>query len=206
MREALKVVARAAALVAVLPALASYVIRAGLMGRDRALQGSTQMLALIPGLRGEYLRRAFLARTLAGCHATAAISFGTIFSRTEARIDERVYIGPGCNLGFVHIERDALLGSGVHVTSGSQTHGTGDVDTPIRDQPGHPTLVTIGTGAWIGNAAVIMADVGRHSIVGAGAVVTRPVPDSVVAAGVPARIIRYRRAHPHEASGEPIAT
>jgi len=37
-----------------------------------------------------------------------------------------------------------------------------------------------------------MADVGRETIVGAGAVVTRPLPDRVVAAGVPAQVIRRR--------------
>jgi virginiamycin A acetyltransferase len=192
MREALKAVARGIALIVVLPALVSYAIRAALMGRDRAIQGSTQMLALLPGLPGQYMRRAFLSRTLARCHPTAVVCFGTIFSQTGARIDDNVYVGPGCYLGLVHIERDALLGSGVHVTSGRQTHGIGDLDTPIRDQPGQLTLISVGSGAWIGSAAVIMADVGRNSIVGAGAVVTQPVPDSVVAAGVPARVIRQR--------------
>jgi acetyltransferase-like isoleucine patch superfamily enzyme len=38
-----------------------------------------------------------------------------------------------------------------------------------------------------------MADVGRDTIVGAGAVVTKPLPDEVIAAGVPARVIRSRR-------------
>jgi len=37
-----------------------------------------------------------------------------------------------------------------------------------------------------------MADVGRDSVVGAGAVVTRPLPAECIAAGVPARVIRYR--------------
>ena len=36
------------------------------------------------------------------------------------------------------------------------------------------TLVRIGAGAWIGSAAVVMADVGANSIVGAGSVVTKP--------------------------------
>jgi acetyltransferase-like isoleucine patch superfamily enzyme len=37
-----------------------------------------------------------------------------------------------------------------------------------------------------------MADVGRNAVIGAGAVVTSPIPDNVVAAGVPARVIRDR--------------
>ena len=107
-----------------MPALLSYAIRQRVLGRDRALEGSTQALSLVPGLVGQYLRRAFLAQTLAHCHATAIVSFGTIFSKAGARIDERVYVGPGCYLGLVHIERDVLIGSGVHITSGRQTHGT----------------------------------------------------------------------------------
>ena len=63
---------------------------------------------------------------------------------------------------------------------------------PIRDQAHHRTRVRIGQGAWIGSAAVVMADVGRNSVVGAGAVVTKPLPDDVVAAGVPARVVRTR--------------
>jgi acetyltransferase-like isoleucine patch superfamily enzyme len=72
-------------------------------------------------------------------------------------------------------------------------HGTLDSDRPIRDQPGTPTPVRIGEGTWIGSAAVVLADVGRHTVVGAAAVVTRPLEDYVVAAGVPARVVRRRR-------------
>jgi acetyltransferase-like isoleucine patch superfamily enzyme len=66
------------------------------------------------------------------------------------------------------------------------------VDRPIREQPGTPAPVRIGEGTWVGSAAVVLADVGRHSVIGAAAVVTRPIEDYVVAAGVPARIIRHR--------------
>ena len=192
MREALKAIVRALAFVAVIPSLISFAIRARVIGRDRALEGSTQLLALVPGLAGQYLRRAFLAHAITSCHASAAISFGTIFSQTAARIDEHVYIGAYCSLGLVHIERDVLIGSAVHVTSGRHTHGTADTSVPIREQEGARTLVRIGEGAWIGSAAVIMADVGRYSVIGAGSVVTHAIPDGVVAAGVPARVIRQR--------------
>ena len=78
--------------------------------------------------------------------------------------------------------------------SGGRTHGIDDLGVAIRDQPGSPERVRIGAGAWIGSAAIVMADVGRDSVVGAGAVVTRSVPDRVVAAGVPARVVKRRDA------------
>lgn len=109
-----------------------------------------------------------------------------------ARIDEHVYIGPHCDLGLVHIEHDAMIAAGVHIPSGAYTHGIDVSHRPMREQPGLQRLVRIGAGAWIGNNAVVMADVGEDSIVGAGAVVTRPIPPRTVVAGVPARVIRSR--------------
>ena len=191
LRESLKQLARGTATVVVSPMLASYFIRARIIGRDRALEGSTQWLGLIPGVSGEYLRRAFLIRTLDHCSTTCAIGFGTLFSQAGARIGDRVYIGPRCHLGLVHLEADVMLAAGVHIPSGSRTHGT-DTRTRMRDQPMERRLVRIGDGSWIGSNAVVLEDVGREAIVGAGAVVTHPVPDRVMAAGVPARIILHR--------------
>lgn len=192
-RESLKAAARAIAAVAVIPALCSFHVRSWFLGADRALEASTQALGLVPGLTGQYLRRAFLARTLAYCAPTTLIEFGTLFSSTGTRIEANVYIGPRCHIGLAHFERDVLVGSAVHVPSGRRTHGTSDRSKPIREQEGHPETVRIGEGTWIGNAAVVMADVGRNSIIGAGAVVTSPIPHDVVAGGVPARILRSRR-------------
>ncbi len=194
LRERLKALLRALALVFVSPMLLSFWVRAALLGRDRAVAGSSQLLSLVPGLLGQYLRRAFYGQVLTRCHHTATIEFGVLFSKAGACIDENVYLGPRCHIGLVHIERDALLASGVHVTSGSQTHGFGDLGTPMRDQPGVLSQVRIGAGVWIGSAAVVMADVGRDTIVGAGAVVTKRLPDRVVAVGVPARVVRSREA------------
>ncbi len=193
MRGAMKSVARALATLAVAPCLASFYLRALAIGRDRALAGSTQALALVPGLLGQYLRRAFLGRTIAFCAPDATIEFGTLFSKAGVWIGPRAYIGPRCHLGLARIEQDVLLAAGVHVPSGGAIHGIADTTRPIREQEGRLRLVRIGEGCWIGSAAVVMADVGRHSIVGAGSVVTRPLPDFVVAAGVPARVLRPRQ-------------
>jgi acetyltransferase-like isoleucine patch superfamily enzyme len=192
----LKIGAHAIATVAVIPALLSFLVRRSVLGADRALEGSTQALSLLPGLAGTYLRRAFLARTVAHCDRTAAIHFGTIFSQIGARLEANVYVGPRCHLGLVHLERDVLLAAGVHIPSGGATHGTLDVNQPIREQPGRRTMVRVGAGTWVGSGAIILADVGKHCVIGAGAVVTKPVPDYVIAAGVPARVIRHRQTGP----------
>jgi acetyltransferase-like isoleucine patch superfamily enzyme len=195
-REIVKTAARVMAHLAAAPFVLSFTVRAALLGRDRAIQSSTQLLALVPGLTGQYLRRAFLSWTIDACHHTVVVEFGTTFSRAGARLDERAYIGPGCHLGLVHVERDVLIAAGVHIPSGSMTHRIDDLNTPIRDQPSAERLVHIGAGSWIGAAAVVMADVGSDTVVGAGAVVTQPVPAGCVAAGVPARVLRTRGERP----------
>lgn len=192
MRDSLKAAAHAVATLLVLPSIVSWWIRSRVIGRDRALEGSTQAWALVPGLIGQYLRRAFLAHALAGCARTATIEFGTIFSSASARIGDGAYIGPSCHLGWALIENDVLLAAGVHVPSGGRTHGIADPTTPIRDQPALKAPVRIGAGSWIGSAAVVMADVGRDAVVGAGAVVVKPIPDRTIAGGVPARVLRHR--------------
>jgi len=191
-RHHLKAAAFWLATLAIAPALLTYRLRAAVVGPDRALEGSTQLLALAPGIVGQYLRRAFLCRVLAECDPTSTVEFGTIFSQAGARLGAHAYVGPRCHIGLAHIERDALVAAGVHIPSGPATHGTADLATPIRLQPGRPRMVRIGAGSWIGSAAIVMADVGRDTIVGAGSVVTRPLPDGVLAAGAPARVLRPR--------------
>ena len=191
-RDLAKILLRAAATVAVGPVLLLHAMKVPILGKDRALAGSTQLLALVPGLTGQYFRRAFLVWTIRDCHPSALVEFGTIFSKAEASLGENVYIGPYCSIGAAEIGRDTLIGPGVHLLSGARLHGTADPTTPIREQAGEVVRVSIGAGCWIGAGAVVMADIGQDSIVGAGAVVTRPIPSGVVAVGMPARVIRGR--------------
>ena len=199
MRDVLKALATLLATLAVAPRIVANRVAATVLGGDRALEASTQSLARAPGLRGQYFRRAFLPFAGVSCHRSAAICYGTVFSKTGAIIEQNVYVGPGCHLGLVHLERDVLVAAGVHIPSGGRTHGTDDRDIPIREQAGTPVMVRVGAGSWIGSAAVILANVGRNCVIGAGSVVTRPIPDNVVAAGVPAKIVRERARDPQPA-------
>jgi virginiamycin A acetyltransferase len=191
MKDLLKATARALATIVMVPAIVSFKLRAAVMGPNRALTGSSQLWSLVPGITGQYLRRALLSRILeGGCAPSAVIEFGVLLSQVGSRIDDGVYIGPRCHLGHVHLESNVLLAAGVHVPSGAHTHGTDASSETFRDQPGSLRQVRIGAGSWIGSNAVVMADVGKNTVVGAGAVVTRPLPDCVLAAGVPARIVK----------------
>lgn len=192
MRNALKLVAHWVAVLVVSPSIVSWHVRSLVMGPDRAIEGSTQFWAIAPGLVGQYLRRAFLCHTLSFCARSATIEFGTLFSSASASIGERAYVGPRCHIGWAVIEADVLVAAGVHIPSGARTHGMDDPSLAIRDQPSSKNPVRIGAGAWIGSAAVVMADVGKDAVVGAGAVVTKPIADRVIAGGVPARVLRER--------------
>lgn len=194
MRSQIKRIAGVLAGSAILPAVGLYRFAAMVLGAQAALAGWSQALSLLPGLTGVYLRRAFYRWVLPACGEGCVISFGTLLSHPTARIGKFVYIGPYCILGDVTLEDDVLLSSHVSILNGCRQHGVERLDVPVREQPGSWPHITIGRDSWIGERAVVMADVGRHCVVGAGAVVTHPVPDYAIVAGVPARVIGWRSA------------
>lgn len=194
MKALLKVLGNALAILLVLPLYALYKMGGLVLGTQRAFPGWSQAFALLPGLTGMYLRRAFYRLTLAQCAHDCCLSFGTVFSHPTAEVGRNVYVGVYCCLGDVTLEDDVLLGSHVAVMNGARQHGIDRFDIPVREQPGIWPRVTIGWDSWIGDRAVIMADVGKHCVIGAGSVVTHPIPDYAIALGVPARVVRCRNA------------
>ncbi len=171
------------------PRLAAYWIAKRALG-ERAFLGASESISMIPGLRGSYLRHGFYRHTLARCGSTAYIGWLSTFSMEQAELGENVYIGRRCSVGYARIGDHVMLADGVQILSGGHEHGIG-VDGETHQQQAQTfDRVSIGDGAWIGTNVVIMADVGMNSIVGAGAVVTKPLPDHCVAAGTPAKVIR----------------
>jgi acetyltransferase-like isoleucine patch superfamily enzyme len=203
MKQLLKALVNSLALLLVLPAVICYWAARSLTGPDRAFPGWSQLFSLIPGTTGAYLRRAFYRLVLPRCAAGSWISFGSIFSHATAEVGKDVYIGAYCSLGDVTLEDDVLLGSHVSIMNGGTQHGIERLDVPIREQPGIWPRITIGKDSWIGDRAVVLANVGKHCVIGAGSIVTKEIPDYAIAVGVPAKVVRFRNDMTNHRAGAP---
>lgn len=111
----------------------------------------------------------------------------------------RLIIKDGSQIGdFAHIyatssiiiEKSVLIANFVYISD--TNHGYEDINTPIIEQPiTRCGAVSIGEGSWLGeHVSICGANVGRHCIIGANAVVTKDIPDYSIAVGIPARVIK----------------
>jgi acetyltransferase-like isoleucine patch superfamily enzyme len=104
-------------------------------------------------------------------------------------IGKNVFINHGCSfldLGGITIEDDVLIGPNVQLITESH---------PLKPTERRSLVlasVLIKKNAWIGAGSIILPGVtiGNNSVVAAWSVVTKDVPDNVVVAGVPAKIVK----------------
>lgn len=148
---------------------------------------SAQFLALIPGLPGCFLRAAYYFVCLDRCSWETHIGFGSIVAHRGARIGRRVSTGVYCVLGHVDIGDGVRMASGISIPSGRRQHLDDDGNLSHLTTYDH---VSVGSDCWIGERAVIMADIGSRSIVSSGAVVVKPMPADAVIAGNPAKVLK----------------
>jgi virginiamycin A acetyltransferase len=161
-----------------------------LFGRDMWFLAQSQFLSLIPGKFGSYIRNAYYFMLLKNCPLDCYFAFGMTFSHSNVSVGHRVYIGSHSMIGMASIGDDSMISDHVHILSGGHQHGTLNSGVPFQKQQQRFSAVTIANNVWIGTRCVIMGDIGSDTIIGAGSVVTKPLPGSCLAAGVPARIIR----------------
>jgi acetyltransferase-like isoleucine patch superfamily enzyme len=115
------------------------------------------------------------------------------------KIGKRVVIRPGTMLhasadenikGEIILEDDVMLGSGIHIYV--DKHNFSDPSLSILDQGwATPNSVVLQKGCWIGSASIILPGVtiGQRSVVYAGSVITKSLPEGVIAGGNPCRVI-----------------
>lgn len=115
----------------------------------------------------------------------------------EIHIGDHASIQP-----YAHIAAAAPLRIGAYVLTGSHIfitdhdHDFADLAQPVAYQPLAVAPVTVDDYAWLGENVVILkgVTVGHHAVIGANSVVTRDVPAYAIAAGAPARVIKFRNA------------
>jgi virginiamycin A acetyltransferase len=160
-----------------------------LLGTDVAFRALSESIALVPGPVGIIVRRAVYSQLLARVGTGVSIGFGTIIAHRTVELGDNVYVGRYCLLGNVRIGDDCLVADYVRMVTG--THGT-EPTAKIREQDITYATIHIGEDCWLANGAIVLADVGAHSVIGAGSVVTREVSEGLIVAGNPARTIRAR--------------
>ncbi|MBY6070306.1 acyltransferase [Marinobacter salsuginis] len=163
-----------------------------LANNDTVFTAFSQGLSLIPGKFGTYLRAAFYHLACPDTSDEISVGFLTILSHRNTTIAKGVYIGPQCNIGMCSIGENTLIGSGVHILSGSRQHAFQDIDRPIQDQGGVFEKIQIGADCWLGNTSLVMASLGNHSILAAGSVLTKTSAEGDILAGNPAKPLNNR--------------
>jgi maltose O-acetyltransferase len=109
---------------------------------------------------------------------------------SNIRLGERVFFNFNCvvlDVCEVRIGDFTLFGPAVQIYA-----ATHPMDPVLRRSQESGKPIEIGSDVWVGGAAVICPGVrvGSRSVIGAGSVVTRDIPEGVFAAGNPCRVIR----------------
>jgi maltose O-acetyltransferase len=161
-----------------------------------------------PGAWIGQVSRSWLAKQIfAHCGEHVRINHGANFGTgIHVRLGDNSSIAADAWIGNdTRIGNDVMMAPSVTILSNS--HNFARTDIPMREQGApSPRPVTIGDDVWIGTRVIVLpgVTVGSHAIIGAGAVVTKDVPEWAIVGGNPARIIRFRK-HEGEGAGGPDA-
>jgi virginiamycin A acetyltransferase len=150
----------------------------------------THVFAVLPGMAGLFLRRGFYRWTLERCAESVTIGFGALFSRRSAILESGAYVGAYALVGSALLGENCLIGSRASLLSGTRQHEWLPSGRWSATDERKLERIVIGANTWVGEGAIVMADVGAACMVAAGSVVSSAVPSGVVVAGNPARFVR----------------
>jgi acetyltransferase-like isoleucine patch superfamily enzyme len=190
MKNVIKLLASALAYLLVYPLALSHQLYYLLTKSEKFFHAQSQALSLVPGMSGSYLRRAYYRQTLQACSSDCEIHFGALITHVGAEIGPGVIISHFAEIGLATLEAGVLIGSHTMIVTAKRTH-LAEVEGSGEEGASQPyQRVRIGKKTWIGNSAVILANIGEQCVIGAGSVVVKEIPPRSVAVGNPARVIR----------------
>lgn len=98
-----------------------------------------------------------------------------------------------CDKSEVIIGSDCLFSDGILLQSADQ-HGIVDIPTG-RITNNRIRKINIGDHVWVGRKSTLLPDVsvGKGAVIGAGSIVSKNIPDTCIAAGVPAKVIKKNK-------------
>lgn len=133
------------------------------------------------------------------------------FCGENARVNQPIWVDYGCNIslgagslinmnctlldtGNITIGENTLIGPDVKIYTA--VHPISADERIYTDEAGHSAIrtktapVVIGNRVWIGGGAIILSGVtiGDNTVIGAGSVVTKPIPANAVACGNPCEV------------------
>lgn len=142
----------------------------------------------------KWIRRFVCKRIFKKVGENINIEHGAFFaSGRDIEIGDNSGLGLNCRVtGPLTIGNDVMMGPDVMVFT--QNHETSRLDIPMRLQTAPKRAVVIEDDVWIAARVIILPGITIHkgAIIGAGAIVTKDVPEYAVVGGNPARIIKYR--------------
>lgn len=123
----------------------------------------------------------------------------------KAHISSSVSIGNNSGIGdHSYLQGDIVIGDHVmmapEVAIIATNHNYQRIDIPMGAQGSSEKQIVIGNDVWLGYRCIICAGVhiGNGSIIAAGAVVTKDVPEYSIVGGIPAKIIKSRKVNIEE--------
>lgn len=176
------------------------------MIKYKLIEGYRRLIQILYGGKlltcpGLYILRRWRYQRLFNMGEGCRVGYNVVLHREHGnkegaiRIGKQVLLSDNVKIdysGNVNIDDFVWISDSVHIHT--HIHPIKSEDRVKSPNKNVAVSLSIGRGAWIGDSAIILPSchmIGAGAIVGAGSIITKDVPENVVVAGNPGRIIKY---------------